>query len=158
MKPSSFLLQFLRQIESLRTTTYLDAAGLPTIGYGHLIQPGEMFTAITRDEAEALLVTDVERKLTTVTRLTTELGLLAHEVDALTSLVYNIGVRNFEGSTLLRRLRENDRKAAAHQFRRWCFAGGRPLPGLRRRRVAEELWFLGGNPSSVLEVLAGRWA
>ena len=158
MKPSSFLLQFLRQIEQLRTTVYKDAAGLDTIGYGHLVQPTEGFHSITRDEAEALLLADVEQRLTTVERLTTGLGLLAHEVDALTSLVYNVGVRNFEGSTLLRKLRENDRKAAAHQFRRWCFAGGRPLPGLRRRRVAEELWFLGGNTSSVLEVLAGRWA
>jgi len=38
---------------------YLDSAGLPTIGYGHLIKKGESFDTITEAEASLLLVKDV---------------------------------------------------------------------------------------------------
>lgn len=156
MTPSSFCYQFLREAEGLRLSVYKDAVGLATIGYGHLVQKSETFHSITKDEAEHLLVMDAQVAADAVVRLTPGVELLPREVDALVSFVYNVGVRNFTGSTMLQKLRAGERRAAAHEFRRWVYGAGRVIRGQRGRRVAEELWFLGGHPTSVMEVLRTR--
>jgi lysozyme len=159
MTASSFCYQFVREFEKFKPQVYLDAARLPTVGYGHRVRPGETFDyPLTLDEAEALLRLDVELAATAVERLTADIhGLVPRELDVLTSFAYNVGSGALKTSTLLSLLRSGDRLGAARQFRRWCHAGGRPVPGLRRRRVAEELWFLGGHPDSVLDIAKGDW-
>ena len=49
----------IQQNEGLRLTVYKDVAGNATIGYGHLLQPGENYTTITENQATALLQSDV---------------------------------------------------------------------------------------------------
>jgi len=47
--------------EGLKLTRYNCPAGLPTIGYGHQIKPGESFTGeITKARAERLLTDDIQ--------------------------------------------------------------------------------------------------
>ena len=47
--------------EGLRLSKYLDSRGLPTIGYGHLVEDGENFpNRITKSQAEALFLKDYE--------------------------------------------------------------------------------------------------
>lgn len=157
IQPSPFMLDVLRSFEALRLRAYSDAAGLKTIGYGHLMRPTETFDLITVDEAEILLATDAQRAVDSVMRLTTNISLLVHEVEALASFVFNVGAQNFAKSTMLLKLQDGNRKGAAHEFRRWYFAGGKPLRGLIRRRVAEELWFLGGSERSVLDIAEEAW-
>ena len=66
-----------------------------------------------------------------------------NELDALTSLVYNIGIGAFKKSTLLSLLNQGaDRHLVADQFLRWNKAGGKVLPGLVKRRLAEHNLFL----------------
>jgi lysozyme len=43
------------------------------------------------------------------------------------------------------KLTRGDIRGAADQFLRFCRAGGKILPGLQRRRVAERAMFLGCN-------------
>jgi hypothetical protein len=52
----------IRGTEAFRARAYDDGAGNPTIGYGHLIRPGENFSGgITQAQADALFKQDVER-------------------------------------------------------------------------------------------------
>lgn len=51
-------LNLIKQFEGFEPEIYLDAAGLPTIGYGHLLRPGEdkMFAnGISEAAGEAFL-------------------------------------------------------------------------------------------------------
>ncbi len=54
---------FIKQYEGLRLTTYKDAVGIPTIGYGHVenLIPPEGTRTITAEAAEQLLRDDLQR-------------------------------------------------------------------------------------------------
>ena len=46
-------LDLIKRLEGFRLEPYLDAARLATVGYGHLVRPGEEFgERITEDTAE----------------------------------------------------------------------------------------------------------
>src|SRR5690606_4633897 len=139
-------LALIKEFEGCRLTAYPDpgTGGEPyTIGWGATgpgIRPGVKWTQAQADER---LAQDVDRFLTgvfaainkaTVTPSPAELG-------AMTSLAYNIGLRAFEQSTLLRLYNAGDRAGAAAQFLRWNRAGGKVMRGLTRRREAEKALF-----------------
>ena len=107
-------LDLIKESEALRLDVYLDQAGLPTIGYGHLIKSGEVFTTIT----EELLRDDVATAENLVNQLVT-VELTQNMFNALVSLVFNIGSGNFASSTLLRKLNAGDYEGAQNEFPRW---------------------------------------
>lgn len=140
---------------------YLDPVGIWTIGWGHAIRyNGRLLrgaadaalakslypNGITIAEAEALLEDDV---VTVEIYLNAVLpGLSQNEFDAVCSFVFNVGLGNFEDSTLLIRLRANDKGAAASEFGRWIYGTDKKgnkvkLPGQITRRAAERDLFLG---------------
>lgn len=127
--------------EGLRLAVYPDEAGLPTIGYGHLIKPDESFTVISIAQAEALLNADLQPARAAVGKYVT-VPLNENQRAALVSLVFNIGVGAFVASTLLNVLNEYDYRGAAAQFDRWVYAGGKVSKGLQTRRAAEKALFL----------------
>ncbi|MBI5427444.1 MAG: lysozyme, partial [Nitrospinae bacterium] len=104
---------FLKRREQFRDHVYEDEAGKRTIGWGHLLLPGEEFPdGITKEQALRLLAQDMRIAETAIQRKV-KVGLVQHQFDALTSLVFNIGGGAFENSTLLRLLnREEYNKAA----------------------------------------------
>jgi len=154
---SDFGLELIRTFEHLELRSYIDRAGKPTIGYGHVILPGETIVEpIDRDEAERLLADDV-RKAENALAAWVRVPLTGGQRDALASWVFNVGPRHLEESTLRLLLNRYDYIGAAHELRKWRIAGGVPQPGLLRRRIAEELLFLGGHPLSVLNVAKGDW-
>ncbi|PSJ40487.1 lysozyme [Allosphingosinicella deserti] len=59
------------------------------------------------------------------------------QFDAMVSFAYNVGIKNFTTSTLLRLHKAGDSKGAAAEFAKWNKAAGKVLPGLTRRRAAE---------------------
>lgn len=120
---------------------YNDAAGLPTIGVGHLIQKGEDFSkGITHDQAFALLQKDLKRFESAVNNLVT-VPLTQNQYDALVAFAFNIGVGAFKSSTLLKKLNSGDYSAVPEQLMRWTKAGGKQVAGLVNRRKNEiELW------------------
>lgn len=135
-------LALIKESEGLRLSTYLDAVGKPTIGYGHLIRPGETFKGpISQQQAEALLrkdLYDTEQGIAKAVRVPITQG----QFDALASFVFNLGAGRLRSSTLLRKLNAGDYAGAADQFLLWDKAGGKPLKGLTRRRQAERKLFL----------------
>lgn len=56
---------------------------------------------------------------------------------AFVSFAYNIGSSRFCASTASRKARGGDLRGACAEMSRWTLAGGKELPGLVRRRVAE---------------------
>ena len=131
----------IRAAEAFSPTVYRCPAGKPTIGYGHVVRPGENFMLrLSREQAEALLVDDlapVEIYLNAVFPALTQ-----NQFDALASFCFNVGLGAFEKSTLFARLKAGDLNGAAGQFGRWVHGGGKRLPGLVKRRAAERNLFL----------------
>ena len=133
-------LALVKQFEGLRLEAYHDAGGKLTIGYGHLIKPGEYYTQLTEPEAQALLQQDLMVAEAFVKRYV-EIPLTSGQFSALTSLVYNIGPGNFQRSTLLSKLNKGKLTAASREFLKWNKVGDDTLRGLVRRREAEKTLF-----------------
>lgn len=132
-------LDLIRKSESLRLRAYKDQGGKDTIGWGHLMLPGEP-RKITRAEADRLLRVDVARTEKAVRELV-NVPVWQSEYDALVSFVYNIGVTAFRKSTMLRRLKALDYREASYEFGRWVFVNGVKSKGLINRRAAERSLF-----------------
>ncbi|CAK0771902.1 lysozyme [Gammaproteobacteria bacterium] len=133
----------VKEYEGLRLNVYKDSAGKPTIGYGHLIKPGENFdTGISAKKAELMLAADLLASEDAVKKWV-NVALSQGQFDALVSLVFNIGAAQFQKSTLLRKLNAGNLAGAAEEFLRWNKADGKVAEGLVRRRVAERGMFVG---------------
>ena len=139
MSPSDALIDFLKGWESLRLSAYLDAVGVPTIGYGRTadVQMGDTCTA---EQAEKWLRDEVDETWHAIDQFIRQ-TLAQHEMDAVVSLTYNVGVGAISKSTLLSRLNNGDFGSAADEFLRWNKAGGKVLAGLTKRRAAERAIF-----------------
>ena len=140
MKPSERGLALIRQFEGLRLSAYRCAAGVLTIGWG-TTKGVKMGQTITRDEADRLLMEDVQRFADHVKALV-KVPLNQNQTDALVSFVYNIGPAAFGKSTMLKLINQGLLEDAALQFVRWNRAGDQVLAGLTRRRMAERDLFL----------------
>lgn len=135
----------LRRFEGLRLAPYLCPAGKPTIGYGHVILPGEVYlrAGVTVEQAEMLLLHDLAWALYAardVGRVLTD-----GQAAALASLVYNIGARGWATSTIRGMVIEGEMVGAANQFLRWNKVKGVPSAGLTARRWREKQVFEGAS-------------
>ena len=90
--------------------------------------------------SDALLKEDVKKFEQGVDKYTNA-PLNQSQFDALVSFTFNVGLGAYRDSTLLRLLNGNDYEGAAGQFGRWVNGANGPLPGLVRRREAEEKLF-----------------
>ncbi len=119
LQTSLYGVRFIAKHEAFRSDVYLDQAGFPTIGYGHLLLPHESFPdGISRSEALELLAQDISIAQQAVKR-STKSPVTQNQFDALVSLTYNIGIGNFQNSTLLRQLNQRHYNLAADQFLVW---------------------------------------
>lgn len=139
-------LDLIRAFEGFRADPYLDAVGVPTIGYGSTYYPDGQRVRLTdppisEPEARRLMqatLAEFEDGISAALRV----GVTQSQFDALICWAFNIGVSAAQESTLLRRLNAGDVQGAADQFLRWNRAGGQVLRGLTRRREAERALFL----------------
>ena len=130
-----------------RIYAYHDCIGLPTIGIGHLLskiknESLDKYPSITLEEAYDLFDSDVNKFAVSISNeLPIELS--DNEFGAIVSLVFNIGIGNFNSSTLKKKLLANaDKNDCGNEFLRWNKAGGKVITGLTRRRTAEKELFL----------------
>lgn len=142
MNTSQIGLALVKGFEGFRSAAYDDSAGLPTIGYGHLIKKGENYTEISEAEAETILAGDLFDAEEAVNELV-KVWLTQNQFDALVSFVFNEGKGKFASSTLLKLLNAGNYTAAAQQFSRWVYVGKQVSLGLTRRREAEANLFRG---------------
>ena len=135
MTTTEILLQKLMEMEGLRLEAYEDAAGVPTIGYGHT-KNVRMGDRISEYWAKEMLREDIEE----AEWLVKELGVAKTEgqLDALVSFVFNLGIDRLKTSTLLKVIRNGgSMQQIKKEFKRWVYAGGKQLPGLVKRREWE---------------------
>lgn len=133
--------ELIRKFEGWSPSVYKDAVGLPTIGYGHLIKPGEKFEGLlSPEESEELLKKDVKPFERHINRKV-DVKLYPNQFDALNSFTFNVGSRRLDDSTLLKKVNSGNHNDVPEQFLRWNKAGGKVLKGLTyRRQVEAELY------------------
>lgn len=111
LSPSARLLCFLAAGEAVRTRAYKDVAGVWTIGIGHTSGAGEprphRGMKITTREAYEILVRDVTNFAAGVADLI-EAPVNQHEFDAMVSFAFNVGLRAFRKSSVLRHLNKRE--------------------------------------------------
>ena len=123
------------EMEGLRLEAYKDAAGVPTIGYGHT-KNVRMGDRISEYWAKEMLREDIEEAEWQVKEL--KVARTEGQLDALTSFVFNLGIGRLKESTLLEVIRRGASKAAiTREFKKWVYADGKKLPGLVKRREWE---------------------
>lgn len=132
----------IKRFESCILTSYLCPAKIWTIGWGHTGAEVRRGMVITQERADELLRIDVRRFEKGIDALV-KVPLAQNQYDALVCFTFNIGVNAFSRSTMRRLINKGEMDGASLQFGRWVKAGGKTLPGLVRRRVAEMRMFLG---------------
>lgn len=131
----------IQHFEGYSPFVYKDSAGLDTIGYGHLIKPGEKFTEpMLPDTATELLRKDMNEAVRGVNRHV-RVHLSTRKFDALVSFTYNTGTGAFKKSTLLKKVNLALHSEVPSQLMRWVRAGGREIRGLVIRREAEGMMY-----------------
>lgn len=149
-------IDFIKSVEGVKNFVYADSAGLPTIGVGHLLLPGELSSGkinigdksykyhegLPDNAIDGLLMRDLHIAQCDV-NVHVKSELTQNQYNALVSFVFNVGVGAFRNSTLLKLLNTGDYDAVPDQMRRWVFSAGRQIQGLKNRREREiELWNL----------------
>jgi lysozyme len=142
MEYSKTGLLLTEQFEGCRLEAYQDVRGIWTIGYGHIFGVNANTPPCTMDQAAAWLAEDIQSAVGSVNRLV-KTTLTQSEFDAICDFIFNVGVGNFAGSTMLKLLNKGDYAGAASEFDRWDIAGGNVVAGLLRRREAEREEFNG---------------
>lgn len=134
-------------------------AGFITAGWGRVIRDskGRMLEdnlrdwatankvagTITEAIAEAWLREDISEVQAAILR-EVKVTLQPHQIAALVSFVYNVGIGNFRTSTMLKLINAGNFKDVFPQFMRWVNSGGKKLNGLICRRKTEaEMWSSG---------------
>lgn len=148
MEVSKKGLELLKEFEGVRKVVYLDQAGLPTVGVGHLILPEDNLKVgdtISNEQVNAFLLKDLKTSSDFV-NLVSKVNLTQNQFDALVSLCFNIGRTAFKNSTVLRRLNRGEYQGAAQAFMMWNKIKKRgklvPSNGLSKRRQREQALFL----------------
>ena len=154
MKMSQNGTKLLAEWEGFETEVYDDAAGLPTIGVGHLLTQNERDTGritikgqavdyqqgLSEQQVLDLLAQDLERFEAAVND-GVQVALNQNQFDALVSFAFNVGRQAFKSSTLLKKLNQGLYDEVPEQLRRWNKAGGNVIQGLVNRREKEiALW------------------
>ena len=139
-------IEMVKSFEGISLKPYLCPANVWTVGYGATVgsDGGPIdpdMEAISEDEAEALLIRDLESSEGWVSRLI-KTALTENQYSALTSFTFNVGAGALQRSTLRMKLNRGEVQNAADEFPKWKFSNKRILAGLVRRRAAEETLLL----------------
>ena len=141
----------IKQFEGLRLDAYAATESekqrnIWTIGFGNItyengtkVKKGDK---ITQQRAEELFKYFADRFASNIDTKVT-VPITQNQFNAIVSLAYNIGLGNFQKSTLLKKLNRNPNdKTIKDEFLKWINAGGRKLQGLVNRRKKEiEVYF-----------------
>lgn len=130
-------LELIKKYEGFSSQAYKCPAGVWTVGWGHTGRDINKDTILTREEAELMLKKDIANLQEQILFLLDDKP-TTNELDALTSLCYNIGLGAFKKSRLLKRinLKENG-ELIAKEWIEFNKVNGKVVKGLLRRRAEE---------------------
>lgn len=134
-------LNLIKKFEGCKLEAYKDSVGIPTIGWGNTYYEDKtkvkMGDKITADRAESLLHLVVIPYGEAVNK-SVKKELTQNQYDSLVSFTYNVGIANFNSSTLLKKINVNPNDPAiTEEFKKWCKGGGVVIKGLLNRRISE---------------------
>ncbi len=113
-----------------------------TIGYGHYGSDVKRGMTITQDVAEDLLKKDIAPIEQALNHLC--INFTQNAFDSLVSWIFNLGIGNFNTSTMKKYIVAHKSDVEiTDQMVKWHNTNGRPLLGLKRRRVDEANMWLG---------------
>lgn len=144
MKVGEKGLALIKESEGLRLKAYKPVASEKyyTIGWGHYGADVVAGMEISESRAVALLKQDL--RVAEVYLNSLGINFSQNAFDSLCSFIYNLGVGAFSKSTLRKKIvAKADDEAITDEIVKWVNAGGKPLIGLKRRRVKEANLFLG---------------
>lgn len=138
MNPSKNCINLIKKWESFRKDAYLCPANKVTIGYGSCMwsdgKPVKLGEKIDLVNAEKLLMWELNNKKIGLANL----RLSQNQFDALLSFIYNVGLGNWNKSTLLKKCKVDPDDPTIHnEFLRWVNKGSSFEKGLTRRRMDE---------------------
>ncbi|MGL4655504.1 MAG: glycoside hydrolase family protein [Sarcina sp.] len=163
---SSNLLSFIKLKEGFSANAYIDATGHWTIGYGHLIIPGDGFSSqsvINEMEAEDLLIKDLNNLCYTLKRTLKESFpnynfVHSYELDAVLDLAYNNGliiVSNQLEHSIFRDSMNGNYADLQTDFCEWCHGNiqgqERIIFGLYKRKLEDFIIFKTGLYIDLME-------
>ena len=131
--------QIIKEEETLQLEAY-ELGGLWLIGYGHLMLEGEN-DIITEAEADAFLVEDLHWCEASIERYVA-IPVTLNEFSAMVAFCYNVGSGKTRGSSIVKRINDEDRPGAANAFLLWNRMNGVVMQALAKRRARERTLFL----------------
>ncbi len=147
MEPSQKCIDLIKRLEGIKLHSYRDVAFVWTIGIGTTIYPNgdhvKEGETCTEEQANEYLLHDLKRRTAAIG----ELPVNQNQYDAIVSLVYNIGITNWNNSTLRKLVKhgglQHDIRA---EFMKWCKVRKRgkliESAGLKnRRQIESDLYF-----------------
>ena len=131
----------IKRFEGCKLKAYKCPAGLWTISWGLTFSPdgtkvkeGDVITQQQAEDYFNAIVDDFAKKVDALIKS----NVSENNFSAIVSFAYNVGMGNFQRSTLLRKVNANPKdKTIPAEFRKWVRANGEVLKGLVRRREAE---------------------
>jgi lysozyme len=168
MRTSEKGIHLMHLFEGYRDKPYLCSASMWTIGWGHVIYQDQIKLPLVRkpgyegplraeyqlhpednrvwpkEELVEIFKNDLVSFERGVLRLAPNLNSPEHQskFDACVAFSFNVGLGNFQRSTIRQKILREDWDGAAEAFMQWTKAGGKVLKGLVRRRQAEKDLFL----------------
>lgn len=166
MKLSHAGAELMHRYEGCRNKPYLCPAHIWTIGYGHVLYQQQIGLPMvkkegysgqirkefplaegnnrvwSKDEINQLFATDVASFERGVLRLVPGVAGRQGSFDALVSFAFNAGLGNLQRSQIRMRANRGDWQGAGEALMDWTKGGGRVLPGLVKRREAEQALLL----------------
>ena len=111
-------IEMLKRSEGVELRPYKDTTGKWTVGVGHLMLPNDEMKDYSEVEVNTMLKSDLKLAEDTINRLVL-VPLTQTEFDALVHFTFNVGIRAFKLSTLLRKLNNKQYIGAANEFMAW---------------------------------------
>jgi lysozyme len=142
--------EILKKMEGFLSQPENDAAGYPTIGYGHKIKSGERFAFLTETTASEVLLKDVPA-IEGLLNNYIKTKLNQNQFDALVIFIYNIGITAFLNSSVFTDIQKGNFEEATIPWAKWINITVRqtdettgevikkliPIKGLENRRAQE---------------------
>ncbi len=146
MKISKNGIALIKSFEECRLKAYkaVSTEKYYTIGWGHYGADVKAGQTISQEEADALLLTDIQKYVGYVNSYVKSFAPNQNQFDALTSFCYNCGAGN-----LKRLVSDRTAEEVAKHITEYNKSGGKVLNGLVRRRNAEKELFCKGMEVSV---------
>lgn len=142
-------INLIKKWEGVRLTAYPDVVGVWTIGYGHTkgVYAG---MNITQTQAEAFLKEDIISHVAYLKKVV-KVVLTQNQFDALASFHFNLGAYVLQNdTTLLEYINNSKWQQVGNQMKKYVYAGGQEVQGLKNRRNDEVELFMANERSAIV--------